>query len=105
MNELGKINETIFESIKHVDNDGNEYWYARELQKFLEYTQWRKFNGVIEKAMNTCKASNYVVLDHFAGAGKMINLGKGGQEKFLIINYPDMLVILLHKMVIAGKKL
>ena len=72
MNELEKINETIFESIKHVDDDGNEYWYARELQKVLEYTQWRKFNGVIEKAMNTCKASNYVVLDHFAGAGKMI---------------------------------
>ena len=83
MNELEKINETIFESIKHVDDDGNEYWYARELQKVLEYTQWRKFNGVIEKAMNTCKASNYVVLDHFAGAGKMINLGKGGQREVL----------------------
>ena len=83
MNELEKINETIFESIKHVDDDGNEYWYARELQKVLEYTQWRKFNGVIEKAMNTCKASNYVVLDHFAGTGKMINLGKGGQREVL----------------------
>ena len=83
MNELENINETIFESIKHVDDDGNEYWYARELQKVLEYTQWRKFNGVIEKAMNTCKASNYVVLDHFAGAGKMINLGKGGQREVL----------------------
>ena len=81
MNELEKINVTIFESIKHVDDEGNEYWYARELQKVLEYTQWRKFNGVIEKAMNTCKASNYVVLDHFAGAGKMINLGKGGQRE------------------------
>ena len=83
MNELEKINETIFESIKHVDDDGNEYWYARELQKVLEYTQWRKFNGVIEKAMNTCKASNYVVLYHFAGADKMINLGKGGQREVL----------------------
>mgnify|MGYP004554604131 CR=1 FL=1 len=83
MNELENINETIFESIKHVDDDGNEYWYARELQKVLEYTQWRKFNGVIEKAMNTCKASNYVVLDHFAGTGKMINLGKGGQREVL----------------------
>ena len=81
MNELEKINETIFENIKHVDDEGNEYWYARELQKVLEYAQWRKFNGVIEKAMNTCKASNYVVLDHFAGAGKMINLGKGGQKE------------------------
>ena len=81
MNELEKINETIFESIKHVDDDGNEYWYARELQKVLEYTQWRKFNGVIEKAMNTRKASNYVVLDHFAGTGKMINLAKGATRE------------------------
>ena len=75
MNELEKINETIFESIKHVDDDGNEYWYARELQKVLEYTQWRKFNGVINKAINACKTSNYKVSDHFAGAGKMVDIG------------------------------
>ena len=75
MNELEKINETIFESIKHVDDDGNEYWYARELQKVLDYTQWRKFNGVIEKAINTCKTSNYKVSDHFDGAGKMVDIG------------------------------
>ena len=81
MKELEKINETIFESIKHVDDEGNEYWYARELQKVLEYTEWRKFVGVIKKAINSCKASNYVVLDHFVGADKMINLGKGGQRK------------------------
>ena len=81
MNELEKINETIFESIKHVDDEGNEYWYARELQKVLEYNQWRKFNGVIKKAINSCKASNYVTSDHFVGADKMINLGKGGQRK------------------------
>ena len=81
MKELEKINETIFESIKHVGDDGNEYWYARELQKVLEYTEWRKFVGVIKKAINSCKASNYVVLDHFVGADKMINLGKGGQRE------------------------
>ena len=81
MNELENINEIIFENIKHVDNDGNEYWYARELQKVLEYTEWRKFVGVIKKAINSCKSSNYVVLDHFVGADKMINLGKGGQRE------------------------
>ena len=81
MNELEKINETIFESIKHVDDDGNEYWYARELQKVLEYTEWRKFVGVIKKAINSCKTSNYVASDHFVGTDKMINLGKGGQRK------------------------
>ena len=81
MNELENINETIFESIRHVDDEGNEYWYARELQKVLEYTEWRKFVGVIKKAINSCKASNYVTSDHFVGADKMINLGKGGQRK------------------------
>ena len=81
MNELEKINETIFESIKHFDDDGNEYWYARELQKVLEYTEWRKFVGVIKKAINSCKTSNYVASDHFVGTDKMINLGKGGQRK------------------------
>ena len=81
MKELEKINETIFESIKHVDDDGNEYWYARELQKVLEYTEWRKFVGVIKKAINSCKTSNYVASDHFVGTDKMINLGKGGQRK------------------------
>ena len=81
MNELENINETIFESIKHVDEDGNEYWYARELQKVLEYTEWRKFVGVIKKAINSCKTSNYVASGHFVGTDKMINLGKGGQRK------------------------
>ena len=72
MNELAKINETIFENIKHIDNEGYEYWYARELQKVLEYTEWRKFVGVIKKAINSCKTSNYVVSDHFVGADKMV---------------------------------
>ncbi len=72
MKKLEKINETIFESINYVDDD-SEYWYARELQKVLEYTQWRKFNGVINRAISVCKTSNYEVSDHFAGAGKMID--------------------------------
>ena len=81
MNELEKINETIFESIKHVDEDGNEYWYARELQKVLEYKRWDKFYNVIESAQVACSISNNNVLYHFSQVGKMINLGKGGQRK------------------------
>ena len=81
MNELENINETIFESIKHVDDDGNEYWYARELHKVLEYKRWDKFYNVIESAQVACSISNNNVLDHFSQVGKMINLGKGGQRK------------------------
>ena len=50
MNEIEQYTEKIFEEIKHIDEEGNEYWEARELQKVLEYKEWRKFNGVIEKA-------------------------------------------------------
>ena len=83
MNELEKINETIFESIKHVDDDGNEYWYARELQKVLEYTEWRKFVGIIKKAINACKVSDYMASDHFVGADKMVSIGSKTQREVL----------------------
>ena len=74
MNELEKINETIFESIKHVDDDGNEYWYARELQKILEYKRWDKFYNVIESAQVACSISNNNVLDHFSHLVKMVDI-------------------------------
>ena len=81
MNELENVNETIFESIKHIDENGNEYWYARELQKVLEYKRWDKFCNVVESAQVACNVSNNDVLDHFSQVGKMINLGKGGQRE------------------------
>ena len=50
MDKLEKYNETIFENIKHIDEYGNEFWYARELAKILEYSDWRNFVKVINKA-------------------------------------------------------
>lgn len=47
----------MFEDIKHIDENGNEYWYARELQIVLEYTQWRNFEKVIQKAITSAKNS------------------------------------------------
>ena len=75
MNELEKINETIFESIKHFDENGNEYWYARELQKVLEYNKWENFEKVIEKAKLSCLNSNYGLQDHFPDVRKMVDIG------------------------------
>ena len=46
-NNLANKTATVFESIKHTDKDGVEFWYARELQDVLEYKEWRKFEGVI----------------------------------------------------------
>ena len=80
MNEL-EINSTIFENIKHIDKNGNEYWMARELQKVLGYKEWRKFYNIIERAMISCKISNYKTLDHFVHLDKMIVIGKGGKRK------------------------
>ncbi len=49
MNELEKNNNRTFEDIKHIDENGIDFWYARELQIVLDYKEWRKFEGVIEK--------------------------------------------------------
>ena len=62
---------SIFDSIKHIDEYGNEYWLARELQNVLEYKQWRRFEEAIKKAKESCEASNYNILDNFANVGKI----------------------------------
>ena len=79
-----KINYDSFENIKHIDEFGNEYWLARELKTILAYSQWRRFNDVIDKAKNACKNSNYNVTDHFANIGKMV---KTGDSLRVIIDY------------------
>ena len=75
MNELENINETVFESIKHVDENGNEYWFARELQEALEYNKWENFEKVINKAKLSCLTSNYRLQDHFPDVRKMVDIG------------------------------
>ena len=81
MERIKENNINIFESIKHIDENNNEYWYARELQKVLEYKEWRKFKGVIEKALISCKTSNYNTMDHFVQLDKLINIAKGAKRK------------------------
>ena len=75
MNELEKINETIFESIRHVDDEGNEYWYARELQQILGYKEWRYFSAVIEKAQIACSQSNNNINYNFGVDTKIVKTG------------------------------
>ena len=75
--ELEKYEETTFEEIKHIDDNGNEFWSARELQQVLNYKEWRKFEGVIAKAKIACEQSNINTLDHFVGADKMVQIGSG----------------------------
>ena len=54
MNEIKEYTEKMFDDIKHIDEFGNEYWLARELQSVLQYTEWRKIKGVIDKAKIAC---------------------------------------------------
>ena len=81
MNEIKKYTEKIFEDIKHIDESGKEYWEARELQKALEYKEWRKFLGVIEKAIISCNNSTFKVSDHFVQSDKMVEIGSGAKRK------------------------
>ena len=81
MNNIEKYNDNIFESIKHVDEYGVEYWLARELQDALRYAKWQKFSNVIENAKISCKKSNNQVNDHFIQVDKMIEIAKKAKRK------------------------
>lgn len=81
MNKIKNYNKTVFEEIKHIDDNGNEFWYARELQIALEYKRWDKFINVIENAKIACETSNNIVLDHFSQVGKMVKIGSGAIRK------------------------
>ena len=74
-NEIKKNNNEMFENIKHIDETGEEYWLARELQKLLEYREWRNFEVVINKAINACLLSRLNITDHFVETNKKVRTG------------------------------
>ena len=80
MNELEKTTKK-FEEIKHLDEYGVEYWFARELMLELEYKRWDKFNNVVDNAKIACERSNNPVEDHFSQVGKMVEIGSGAKRK------------------------
>lgn len=71
------MSNTIFENIKNIDENGNEYWSARDLQEVLQYKEFRNFETAIKKAITACENSDINVSNHFVDANKMINLAKG----------------------------
>jgi len=88
MNELtkkGNYTNANFEDIKHIDQNGIEFWYARELQIVLNYKECRKFDDIINKAKESCKNSDISVLDCFVDVDKSIISGKG--KKSIIKDY------------------
>lgn len=81
MEELSNYSEQTFENIKHINEYGQEFWYARELQTVLEYSQWRRFEDAINRAKVSCESSGYAVSDHFADVGKMVEIGSGASRE------------------------
>ena len=81
MNEIKEYTEKLFEDIKRIDENSNEYWLARELQQILEYAQWRRFENVIKRSKLACKNSNMNVDDHFTNIGRMVTIGSNTKRE------------------------
>ena len=76
-NNIINKTEKNFESIKHIDENGVEFWYARELMEMLEYSKWGNFIKVIDKAKKSCENSNNTIFEHFADVGKSLPMPIG----------------------------
>lgn len=95
MTDIEKISEALFEDIKHLDEQGNEYWTARELIPVLEYNEYRFFKKVIDKAIDACKSSNIKASEHFVHVHDMIPIAKGAHrevEDFHLSRYACYLI-------------
>ena len=96
-NELMKYSDQTFEDIKHINEYGQEYWLARELQPILGYNSWRRFSDAIERAKLACKNSGYEVDEQFADAVKTSPMPNGGVRKiedFALSRYACYLIVM-----------
>jgi len=82
---LKKYEERTFDDIKHTDEEGYEYWYAREISRVLKYKEWRNFVKVINSAKDACKNSDNEIDNHFVEVNKMIEIAKGAKRK--VVDY------------------
>ena len=78
-------NNVSFENIKHIDEYGIEFWYARELMPILQYANWQNFEKIIDKAKKSCENSDINVFEHFTDVNKTIKMPKGAEKT--IVDY------------------
>ena len=94
---LVNYSEQTFESIKHYTEDGIEFWYARELQSVLEYSQWRRFSDAIDRAKLSCANSGHDPAEHFADVGKTSPMPNGGYKEIgdvMLSRYACYLIVM-----------
>ena len=75
------IGNNSFEALKKLNEYSAEFWSARDLQPLLGYAQWRRFEDAIKRAMISCEQSGNNAQNHFANAGKMVELGSGSERE------------------------
>lgn len=97
MKNLMLYGEETFEEIKHYTEDGIEFWYARELQGVLEYSDWRNFQNAIFKAMEACKNSGNEIKAHFGDVTTITKIGAGKARKigdYALSRYACYLIVM-----------
>jgi DNA-damage-inducible protein D len=95
-NELEKTRHLTFESIRRVNQSGQDFWSSRELGKILGYSEYRNFLPVIEKAGEACKKSQNAVSDHFVESREMVDIGSGAKREmpsFALSRYACYLIV------------
>ncbi|MBI3602120.1 MAG: DNA damage-inducible protein D [Candidatus Omnitrophica bacterium] len=88
--------KSVFETIKQLNPEGQEFWFARDFQIILQYKEWRKFLGVIEKAKEACANSGQKIADHFVQVDKMVQIGSDTQrpiEDYQLSRYACYLIV------------
>ena len=94
-NQVAQL-KNMFDDLAHTTEDGVEFWYARELQIALEYTQWRRFNDTIERAKLACENSGQDINLHFANVGKSSHMPNGGERiiaDYMLSRYACYLIV------------
>ena len=94
--QLKKQHDNLFEQIRQTDENGNEYWSARDLSKVLEYSEYRHFLPVIERAKEACENSGQLISDHFEDILEMVSIGSGAKrntENIKLSRYACYLIV------------